>query len=234
MLHDHYRNTTMDGVIAGKYKTIRLLEMGKNKLRDDADAATGHDKYVVPPAQDQTALRDGELSAWVEPRVGAYANLSCRVGHGPVPKDPHTPCPDCCSLGSWDAHNWPNKSTTYTYEPTEQWTNNTLWSFSSVCFHFATALQDEQVRRGEQIVPIGLIGSYWGGTTIQAWLPNSTNHERRCKDASGNHSALSQEGVNWGELYNGMILPLVNMSIRGVLWYQVRATCTRILPIFVP
>jgi hypothetical protein len=215
LIHDHYRNGTMDAVIGGRYSSIRMLEMGKNKLTDGQDAATGHDHFIVPPAPPGGGLTDGQMSAWVEPRVGAYEDVRCRLGLGPVPEDPNTPCPECCSPGDWGVHNWPNKSTTYTYEPNEQWANNTLWSFSSVCFNFAASLQDQQASRGENVVPIGLVGTYWGGTTIQAWLPNSTNHQGRCKDAGGNHSAIAQPGVDWGELYNGMILPLVNMSIRG-------------------
>jgi hypothetical protein len=161
LIHDHYRNGTMDAVLRGKYSTIRMLEMGKNKLRDTDDATSGHDHYVVPPAPPGGILRDGQMSAWVEPRVGAYGSLKCRAGVGPVPKDVHTPCPDCCSLGDWQSHNFPNKTTSWTYTPNEQWTNNTMWSFSSVCFNFAASLQDMQESRGEQVVPIGLIGSYW-------------------------------------------------------------------------
>ena len=150
----------MDAIIAGRHSSIRMLEMGKNKLADGETAATGHDHFVVPPAPPGAGLADGQMSAWVAPRVGAYADLRCRTGaDGPVPKDPHTPCPECCSRGDWQVHNWPNKSTTYTWEPNEQWANNTLWSFSSVCFNFAASLQDQQASRGEPVVPIGLVGS---------------------------------------------------------------------------
>ena len=199
--------------------------MGKNKLGDSEGLSSGHDHYIVPPASAGGILRDGKMSSWVEPRVGAYGDLKCRSGIGPVPKDVHTPCPECCSLGDWESHDWPNKTTTYTYTPNEQWANNTMWSFSSVCFNFAASLQDMQASRGETVAPIGLIGSYWGGTTIQAWLPNTTNHAGQCKDAGGKHTAIAQPGVDWGELFNGMVLPLVNMSIRGVLWYQGEHSC---------
>ena len=38
MLHDHSRNNSFDAVMAGKYSHIRLMEMGKNKLRDGSSA----------------------------------------------------------------------------------------------------------------------------------------------------------------------------------------------------
>ncbi|MGD1029835.1 MAG: sialate O-acetylesterase [Opitutaceae bacterium] len=47
-------------------------------------------------------------------------------------------------------------------------------------------------------VPIGLIDSTFGGTLIEPWTPGSPA----------------------GNLYNGMIHPLVPFRLRGVLWYQ--------------
>jgi hypothetical protein len=32
-------------------------------------------------------------------------------------------------------------------------------------------------------VPIGLIGTYWGGTMVQMWIQNQTNGQ--CKNATG-------------------------------------------------
>ena len=49
-----------------------------------------HDPFVVPPApaslDGAPQLADGQMSAWVPPRVGAYGNLSCRANLGPIPK----------------------------------------------------------------------------------------------------------------------------------------------------
>ena len=46
------------------------------------------------------------------------------------------------------------------------------------------------------------------------------------QDASGHHAAVAQPGVDWGELFNGMVLPLANMSIRGALWYCIKGKTT--------
>ena len=38
---------------------------------------------------------------------------------------------------------------------------------------------------------------------------------------AGVHGVAKGAGAN-GELYNGMVLPFVNMSLKGWTWYQVR------------
>ena len=50
MLHDHSRNNSFDRVMAGKYTHIRLMEMGKNKLRDGS-SADGNDHVSLACAR---------------------------------------------------------------------------------------------------------------------------------------------------------------------------------------
>ena len=105
MIHAYGRNTSYDAVIAGRYDHIRLFEMGQNKLSDNSFQSAGLDPFALAPATPSpNSLRDAQLSQWVYPLVGHYANLSCRMGLGPLPrpKDPHTPCPECCSQGEWN------------------------------------------------------------------------------------------------------------------------------------
>jgi hypothetical protein len=52
-----------------------------------------------------------------------------------------------------------------------------------------------------------------GGTRIEQWQPNSTI--ANCLNATG--QPIPQQPSN-GELYNGMIAPFVNMTIKGALW----------------
>ena len=61
---------------------------------------------------------------------------------------------------------------------------------------------------------LGLVESNWGGTIIEAWMNQDgldgcgiEPHD----DGSANSNMV---------LYNGMIQPLVRMSIKGALWYQ--------------
>lgn len=100
MNHDSSRNMTYDAVLAGRYSSIRLFEMGKNEQPDASNNNSNHDFYIVPPAQLDDwnpDLQDGVISGWQHPTAGRYADALCRIGGGPAPKDPHTPCPDCCS-----------------------------------------------------------------------------------------------------------------------------------------
>ena len=58
-------------------------------------------------------------------------------------------------------------------------------------------------------VPVGLISSNWGGTSIQVWMPSEANE-------------LCQQG-NWsGDRHNAMINPFTvgPMQMAGILWYQ--------------
>jgi len=98
----------------------------------------------------------------------------------------------------------------------------TVGDFSAVAYFFAREL------RTEVDVPIGLIGSNWGGTRIEPWTPpvgfqsvpalepwatNLGQYPEVRADGSVNHQSPLA-------LYNGMIHPLVQMPIRGAIWYQ--------------
>lgn len=70
-------------------------------------------------------------------------------------------------------------------------------------------------------VPVGLIASYWGGTSVQAWTPAETYQ----KDPELKKLAEKLSPVNWSPtepsvIYNAMIHPLINYNIAGAIWYQ--------------
>ncbi len=98
----------------------------------------------------------------------------------------------------------------------------TVGNFTAVGYYFARKIQ------AELGVPVGVIGSNWGGTRIEPWTPpegfqgvpalkgiadNLEKYpEKDAKGAINHQSPLA--------LYNGMIAPLVPYGIRGALWYQ--------------
>lgn len=119
--------------------------------------------------------------------------------------------------------------------PSDGWkltTPQNVPTFTAVGYYFGRELQKELD------VPIGLIGSNWGGTRIEPWTPpvgfqktpaladitskldtfpsmnfvKSPNNPLKTVAVINHQSPLA--------LYNGMIHPLVPFAIRGAIWYQ--------------
>ncbi len=95
-----------------------------------------------------------------------------------------------------------------------------LLPFSSIGYYFGTQL------RKELKVPIGLIGSASGGSSIEQWIspegfkmiPGFKSYTRFIKERATTNTT---RGFGYpAERYNGMIHPLEPFSIRGVIWYQ--------------
>jgi sialate O-acetylesterase len=97
---------------------------------------------------------------------------------------------------------------------------------SAVAYYFAHALEKDRQ------VPIGIIESDWGGTPAEAWTPWNTmvanptlkvhyvDEYLKGGDKAPTNLGKPRKGWRPGELYNGMIAPLVPFAIRGVIWYQ--------------
>jgi sialate O-acetylesterase len=101
-------------------------------------------------------------------------------------------------------------------------TPKTVPAFTAVGYYFALNLQKELD------VPIGLIGSNWGGTRIEPWTtPDGFKAVPALKGIADKLDEFPSKNAK-GEinhqtplaLYNGMIAPLVPYAIRGALWYQ--------------
>ena len=88
-------------------------------------------------------------------------------------------------------------------------TPESVASFSGVGYHFGQAL------KAKLNVPIGLIGSNWGGTKIEPWTPQVGLEQVE---------SLKGKGGNGG-IYNGMIHPLAPYTMRGITWYQGESNC---------
>lgn len=83
--------------------------------------------------------------------------------------------------------------------------------FSAVCWLFGRYLYETLK------YPIGLVESCWGGTPVEAW--SSSRALKQCGLEKSNDSFLRPEQRN-SVLWNAMIHPLLNMTIKGAIWYQ--------------
>lgn len=92
----------------------------------------------------------------------------------------------------------------------------TMKDFSAVGYFFGENIQEKLN------VPVGLIGSYWGGTSIEVWtrkdLIESDKELLKAVDHLLVPDCCPQKQI--GQVYNGMIHPIINFNISGVIWYQ--------------
>ena len=95
---------------------------------------------------------------------------------------------------------------------------NNTGDFSAVAYVFA-----QKLNRVLDI-PIGIIHSSWGGTPVEAWTQKEsidevvTAEEKQTFRYNSNKNKRDQDAPS--QLFNGMIHPLLNYKIKGVIWYQ--------------
>lgn len=85
--------------------------------------------------------------------------------------------------------------------------------FSAVAYFFGQQLQEILD------VPVGMIHTSWGGSSVQAWIS---------KEVMSSFEEVNLEDVDITKgtnhiptaLFNAMINPLISYTIKGVLWYQ--------------
>lgn len=84
-------------------------------------------------------------------------------------------------------------------------------NFSAVAYQFGQMLQEYFD------IPVGIILSGYGGTSIRGWMDkeNLNNFPTMSKDTA---KTMNRWGPSY--LYNAMIFPLRHYHIKGFLWYQ--------------
>lgn len=86
--------------------------------------------------------------------------------------------------------------------------------FSATAFYFAAELQRMLN------VPVGVIVCCWGGTHIEAWMPEWLLRE---KGVTNLENMMQNEELKNGRyvvMYNAMLYPLRHYTIKGFVWYQ--------------
>lgn len=93
-------------------------------------------------------------------------------------------------------------------------TTETAKGFSAVAYQFGALLQKKLN------IPVGIIVSSWGGTTIESWM----NEESLATFPEVKKNTITDTTKDKHKfpstLFNGMIAPLVGYGIKGFLWYQ--------------
>ena len=92
----------------------------------------------------------------------------------------------------------------------------TIATFASTAYFFARELHTQLK------VPIGIIDASWGGTAAEAWTPSSGLRTLGYTAALDQAATLPQQEDQKipTRFYNGMIHPLRNFRVKGVVWYQ--------------
>lgn len=85
--------------------------------------------------------------------------------------------------------------------------------FSAIAYFFGQRLQEILD------VPVGMIHTSWGGSSVQAWLSKEAIEAYQKVDLDGVDITNGTNHIPTA-LYNSMIHPLVNYTIKGALWYQ--------------
>ncbi len=100
----------------------------------------------------------------------------------------------------------------------------TVPGFSAVGFFFGRQLNQTLD------VPIGLIHDSWGGSSCETWINKDVMiKDGKYADLIGRWKGKEASGDNQqpGNLYNGMILPVLGYGIKGAIWYQGETNASR-------
>lgn len=99
------------------------------------------------------------------------------------------------------------------YSPWQQATPESVLKFSAVAYFYGQQLQEILD------VPVGLILSAWGGSSIQAWMSNEALSPYQKVDLTDRDINVKPNVIPTA-LFNSMMNPIIPYTIKGALWYQ--------------
>ena len=123
---------------------------------------------------------------------GQYKNIRMATIPNISKLEPQSSCP-----GQWKESNPENAA-----------------QFGATAYHFAMMLNKSLD------VPVGIINCSWGGSTVEGWLKKEILQTYPDVDLSLAGSDKIHPMLQPMIMYNGMLKPLVNYTIKGFLWYQ--------------
>ncbi|WP_310560578.1 sialate O-acetylesterase [Flavobacterium sp.] len=99
------------------------------------------------------------------------------------------------------------------YSAWQQATPESVLHFSAVAYFYGSQLQEILD------VPVGLILSAWGGSSVQAWMSNEALSLHQKVDITNKDINVKPNSIPTA-LYNSMMHPLIPYTIKGAIWYQ--------------
>lgn len=99
------------------------------------------------------------------------------------------------------------------YSAWQQATPESVQKYSAVAYFYGQQLQEILD------VPVGLILSAWGGSSVQAWTSNEALSKYQTIDLTDKDINVKPNSIPTA-LFNSMIHPLIPYTIKGAIWYQ--------------
>ena len=99
------------------------------------------------------------------------------------------------------------------YSGWQQATPESVLKFSAVGYFYGQQLQEILD------VPVGLILSAWGGSSVQAWMSTEALSPYQKVDLTNRDINVKPNAIPTA-LYNSMMHPLIPYTIKGAIWYQ--------------
>lgn len=87
-------------------------------------------------------------------------------------------------------------------------------NFSATAYYFGREL------RRMLGVPVGLIVTSWGGSSCEAWMSRDWLKAFPQVELPQSQETIKSKNRTATVLYNGMLRPLIGVTMRGVIWYQ--------------
>ena len=86
--------------------------------------------------------------------------------------------------------------------------------FSATAYYFGRLVQEQLD------VPIGLILAAWGGSACEAWMTAEWLKAFPAAKIPQSETDIKSKNRTPTVLYNGMLHPLIGITMKGVIWYQ--------------
>ena len=146
----------------------------------------------------------GGLDSLAAINAGTYDNIRLMSGTSEsAGLDPQVP----------PTHPWRRAKDAAALQPSD---SDSWWQFSAVMWHFAEALTDQHKAAGRAAPTIGLVSTAIGGSQIEEWITNAEAMQCFGYEHDANGGFLNH--VCW----DANVRPFLDMTIKGVIYYQVR------------